>query len=121
MPYNFFINLHTYCELVHSIVRPLKRPLFGFFWCPCIFVQIMSPDKSFETESGDQDDWKFILQASYFCCHLQSEYTHTQRANVQRWILSAAQNYAMRWCHRFFKTLFECLDLNVVLDKSFYL
>ena len=57
----------------------------------------MSLDKSFEIQSGDQDDWKFILQANYFCCHLESKYTNTQRANVQRWILSVAQNYAMEW------------------------
>ena len=69
----------------------------------------MSLDKRFEIQSGDQDDWKFILQANYFCFHLESEYANTQRANVQRWILSVAQNYAMEWYHRFFKTLFECL------------
>ena len=80
-----------------------------------------SLDKSFEIQSGDQDDWKFILQANYFCCHLESEYTDTQHANVQRLILSIAQNYAMEWCHRFFKTLFECFDSNVPLDESFYL
>ena len=81
----------------------------------------MSLDKIFEIQSGDLGDWKFILLANYFCCHLESKYTNTQRANVQRWILSFAQNYAMEWCHRFFKTLFECFDSNVPLDESFYL
>ena len=56
---------------------------------------MMSLDKSFEIQSDDQDDWEFILQANYFCSHLESEYTNTQRANVQRWILSVLQNYAM--------------------------
>ena len=78
------------------------------------------PYKSFEIQSGDQDDWKFILQANYFSCDLESEFTSTQRANVQQWILSAAQNYTMEWCHRFFKILFECFDLNVPLVESFY-
>ena len=45
-----------------------------------------------------------MLQANYFICYLESEYTNTQRAKVQRWIISVAQNYAMEWCHRFFKT-----------------
>ena len=45
-----------------------------------------------------------MLQANYFFCYLESEYTNTQRAKVQRWIISVAQNYAMEWCHRFFKT-----------------
>ena len=81
---------------------------------------MMSIDKSFEIQSGDQDDLKFILQANYFRCHLESEYTNTQH-DVQWWIISVAQNYTMEWCHRFFKTLFECFDLNVPLDKSFYL
>ena len=55
-----------------------------------------------------------MLQANYFFCYLESEYTNTQRAKVQRWIISVAQNYAMEWCHRFFKTninrmfWFEC-------------
>ena len=80
----------------------------------------MSLDKNFEIQSGDQDDWKFILQANYFCCHLEGEYTNTQRAKVQRWILSVTQNYAMEWYHHLFKTLFECFDLNVPLDESFY-
>ena len=80
-----------------------------------------SLDKSLEIQSGDQDDWKFILQANYFCCHLENEYTNTQHGNVQRWILSVAQNYAMEWYHRFFKTLFECSDANIPLDESFYL
>ena len=86
---------------------------------------MMSLDKSFKITSADQDDWKFVLQANYFCCHLKSEYTDTQSANVQRWILSVAQNYAMEWCHRFFygmvSTLLECFDSNVPLDESFYL
>ena len=82
---------------------------------------MLSLDKSFEIQSRDQDDWNFILQANYFYCHLESEYTNTQRANVQRWILSAAQNYAIEWYHRFFKTLFECFDSDVPLDESFYL
>ena len=82
---------------------------------------MMSLDKSFEIQSGDQDDWKFIFQANYFCCHLEREYANTQRANVQQWILSIAQNYAMEWCHLFFKTLFEYFDSNVPLDESFYL
>ena len=82
---------------------------------------MMSLDKSFEIQSNDQDDWMFILQANYFCCHLESEYTNTQRANTQRWILSVAQNYAMECCHRFFKILYECFDSNVPLDESFYL
>ena len=56
---------------------------------------MMSLYKSFEIQSGDQDDWKFILQANYMCCHLESEYTNAQRANVQRRILSVAQNYAI--------------------------
>ena len=62
-----------------------------------------------------------MLQANNFCCYLEREYTNPQRANVQRWILSVAQNYAMEWCHRFFKTLFKCFDSNVPLDESFYL
>ena len=71
----------------------------------------MSLDKSFEIQSGDQeDDWKFVLQANYFCCHLECKYTNTQRAYVQRWIFSVAQNFAMKWCHRFFKTLLEYFD-----------
>ena len=82
---------------------------------------MMSLDKSFEIQGADQDDWKFMLQANYFCCHLESEYISTQRANVQRWILSVTQNYAMEWYHRFFKTLFECFNSNVPLDESFYL
>ena len=82
---------------------------------------MMSLDKSFEIQSGDQDDWKFILKANFFCCHLESEYTNTQRANVQQWILSVAQNYAIEWYHSVFKTLFECIDSNVPLDESFYL
>ena len=77
----------------------------------------MSLDKSFEIQSGDQDDWKFILQANCFCCHLESECTNT-RANVQRWILSVTQNYAMECYHRFFKTLFQCFDSNVPLDEK---
>ena len=81
----------------------------------------MSLDKSFEIQSGGQDHWKFILQANYFFCHLESEHTNTQRANVQRWILSVAQNYTMEWYHRFFKTLFECFDSNVPLDENFCL
>ena len=79
----------------------------------------MSFDKSFEIQRSDQDDWKFILQANYFHCHLKRECTNTQRANVQRGILPVAQNYAKEWYHRFFKTLFECLDSNVPLDESF--
>ena len=82
---------------------------------------MISLDKSFEIQRRNQDDWKFILQVNYFCCHLESEYNKTQRANVQRWILSVAQNYAMEWYDRFFKTLFECFDSNVPLDESFYL
>ena len=82
---------------------------------------MMSFDKNLEIQSGDQDDWKFILQTNYFYCHLEGEYTNTQRPNVQRWIHSVAQNCAMEWYHRFFKTLFECFDLNVPLDESFYL
>ena len=82
---------------------------------------MMSLDKSFEIQSGDQDDWKLILEANYFCCHLESECTNTQCTNVQRWILSVAQNHAMEWRHRFFKTLFEFFDSNVLLDGSFYL
>ena len=82
---------------------------------------MMSLDKRFQIQNGDQDDKKFILQANYFCCHLESEYTNVQRANVQRWILSAAQNCAVEWCHRFFKTLLECFDSNVPLDESFHL
>ena len=78
-------------------------------------------DKGFKIQSDDQDNWKFILQANYFCCHLESEYTKTQSVNVQRWILSVEQNYAMEWCHRFFKALFKCFDVNVPLDESFYL
>ena len=66
---------------------------------------MMSLDKSFGIQSGDQDDWKFTLQANYFCCHLESEYTNTQRENVQRRILSVAQNYAMEWCYSGEKTL----------------
>ena len=81
----------------------------------------MSLDKSFEIQSGNQGDWKLILQANYFCCHLESEYTITQRASVQRRILSVVQNYAMEWYHRFFKALFECFDSNVPLNESFYL
>ena len=77
-------------------------------------------------QSGDQDDWKFILQVNYFCRHLESEYTKMKRANVQRWIRSVAQNYALSFnanvmqCHRFFKTLFKCFDWNVPLDESFF-
>ena len=82
---------------------------------------MMFLDKSFEIQSDDQGDWKFILQANYFCCHLEREYTNTQRANMQRSILSVAQNYAMEWYHRLFKALFKCFDLNVPLDESFYL
>ena len=82
---------------------------------------MMSLDKSFEIQNGDQGDWKLILQENYFCCHLESEYTNTQRANVQRWIFSVTQNYAMEWYHRFFKTLLECFDSKVPLDESFYL
>ena len=67
----------------------------------------MSLDKSFEIQRRDQDDWKFILQANYFCCHLESEYTNIQRANVQRLILSIAQNYAIECCHRFFNVLIQ--------------
>ena len=76
----------------------------------------MSLDKSFEIQSGGQDDWKFILQANYFCCHLESECTNTQCANVQLWILSVAKNYAVEWCHCIFKTLLECFNSNVPLD-----
>ena len=36
---------------------------------------MMSFDESFEIQSGDQDDQKFILLANCFCCHLESEYT----------------------------------------------
>ena len=79
-----------------------------------------SPDKGFKIQTGDQGDWKCILQANYFYCHLESEYTSTQRGNVQRLNLSVAQNYAIEWCHCFFEILFECSDLNVPLDKSFY-
>ena len=61
------------------------------------------------------------LQVNYFCCRLESEHANTQRANVQRWILSVVQNYAMEWFHRFFKTLSECFDSNVPLDESLYL
>ena len=82
---------------------------------------MMSLDKSFEIQSADQDDWKFMLQANYFCCHFENKYANTQRANVRRWILSVPQSYAMEWCHRFFKTLFESFDSNVPLDESFYL
>ena len=71
---------------------------------------MMPLDKNLDIASGDQDDWKFILQAIYFCHHPETEYTITQRANVQRWFHSVTQNYAMEWCHRFFKTLFECFD-----------
>ena len=28
---------------------------------------------------------------------------------------------AMEWCHRFFKTLFQCFESNVPLDESFYM
>ena len=89
--------------------------MFALFWRPCIFVHMMSLDKSFEIQRGDQNNWKFTLQANYFCCHLESEYTNAQHANVQRmhvvqytsckWILSVAQNYAMEWCHRFFQNI----------------
>ena len=51
---------------------------------------MMSLDKSFEIQSADQDDWKFMLQANYFCCHCENKYANIQRANVQRWILSVA-------------------------------
>ena len=43
----------------------------------------MSIDKSFEIQSGDQDDWKFILQANYFCSYFENKYSNTQRANLQ--------------------------------------
>ena len=72
-------------------------------------------------ESNDQDDRKFILLANYFCCHLESEYANAQNANVQIWILSVTQYYAMEWYRHFFKTLFECFDSHVPLDESFYL
>ena len=80
----------------------------------------MSLDKSFEIQSGDQDKWNFALQGNYFCSHLQSKYTKIQHANVQRWVLSVARNYAVEWFHRFFKTLFECFDSKVPLDESFH-
>ena len=82
---------------------------------------MISLDKSFEIQSGDQDNWKFILQANYLCCHLESQYTITQRANMQGWIFSVAQNYAMEWCYCFFKTLFQFFESNVPLDEGFYL
>ena len=81
----------------------------------------MSFDKSFKIQSDDQDDWKFILQANYFYCHFENKYSNTQRADLQRWILSVTQNYSMEWCNCFFKTLFECFDSNIPLDESLYL
>ena len=80
---------------------------------------MLSLDESFEIQSGGQDDWNFIVQGNYFCCHLQSEYTNTQCANMQRWILYIAQNYAMEWRHHFFKISFECYDSNIPLDEGF--
>ena len=83
---------------------------------------MMSLDKSFEIQSGDQDNWKFILQANYFCCHPESEYTNTQHANVQRLILSIAQNYAMESCHRFFNVLIRMfLWMKVFICRKLYL
>ena len=79
---------------------PLKGLIVHLVLVPYIFVHMMFLDKSFEIQSGYQDNWKFILQTNYFCCQIESEYTNTQRANVQRWILSVTQNYAMEWCHR---------------------
>ena len=119
MPHNFFINLDTYCELVDYQVL-LKRLIIHLVLVSIYLCTHVVPwYESFKIQSGDQDDWKFILQANYFCCHLERDYTNTQRVNLQRWILSVAQTYETEWCHRFFKTLFQCFDSNVSFDESF--
>ena len=75
-----------------------------YTWCPLIKV---SRSKVVIKTIGSSC-------CKHFFCYLESEYTNTQRAKVQRWIISVAQNYAMEWCHRFFKTninrmfWFEC-------------
>ena len=76
---------------------------------------MISLDKSFDNQSGDQGDWKFILQANYFFCYLESDCTNTQRANVQRWILSVAKKI----CNAMVSSLFQIVIGMFLLECSF--
>ena len=73
----------------------------------------MSFDKSFEIQNGDQDDWKFILQANYFCCYLESEYTNTQCETCNDGFFLSCKIMQWNGAIAFFS--------NVPLGESFYL
>ena len=121
MPHNVFINLHTLRTCPFDYQVPWKHLIVRLILVSVYLCTHHALDKSFEIQRDDQEDCKFILQTNYFCCHFESEYTNTQRANVRRWILSVAQNYAMEWCYRFFKILFECFLQVWNIARYFYL